>query len=64
MGGAGHKAGHNVYIWDRDSGALVKVLEGPKEPLVDCDVSVFFAAGPTMHNAMLGSKYRIGWCWR
>ncbi|RSH86986.1 chromatin binding protein [Saitozyma podzolica] len=37
MGGAGNKAGHNVYVWDRDSGVLVKVLEGPKEPLVDCD---------------------------
>jgi len=36
MGGAGHKQAHNVFIWDRDSGVLVKVLEGPKEPLVDC----------------------------
>ncbi|ORY31243.1 WD40-repeat-containing domain protein [Naematelia encephala] len=37
MGGAGHKAAHNVFIWDRDSGVLVKVLEGPKEPLIDSD---------------------------
>ncbi|RXK41961.1 hypothetical protein M231_00682 [Tremella mesenterica] len=37
MGGAGHKMAHNVFIWDRDSGSLVKVLEGPREPLVDCD---------------------------
>lgn len=39
MGGAGHKMAHNVFVWDRDSGVLVKVLEGPKESLVDCDVS-------------------------
>lgn len=38
MGGAGHKMAHNVFVWDRETGALVKVLEGPKEPLVDCDV--------------------------
>ena len=42
MGGAGHKMAHNVFIWDRDSGVLVKVLEGPKESLVDCDVSWVF----------------------
>lgn len=37
FGGAGHKMAHNVFVWDREAGALVKVLEGPKEPLVDCD---------------------------
>ncbi|KAL7420869.1 chromatin binding protein [Cryptotrichosporon argae] len=37
MGGAGHKVAHNVFVWDRESGVLVKVLEGPKENLVDCD---------------------------
>ncbi|KAK4689243.1 COMPASS component SWD1, partial [Tremellales sp. Uapishka_1] len=37
MGGAGHKMAHNVFIWDRESGILLKVLEGPKEPLTDCD---------------------------
>jgi len=41
MGGAGHKMAHNVFVWDRDSGVLVKVLEGPKESLVHCDVSLF-----------------------
>jgi COMPASS component SWD1 len=39
MGGAGHKMAHNVFVWDRDSGVLVKVLEGPKESLIHCDVS-------------------------
>jgi hypothetical protein len=38
MGGAGHKMAHNVFVWDRDSGVLVKVLEGPKESLIHCDV--------------------------
>ncbi|WVQ85970.1 hypothetical protein IAT38_008138 [Cryptococcus sp. DSM 104549] len=37
MGGAGHKMAHNVFVWDRESGVLVKVLEGPKEPLLDSD---------------------------
>lgn len=40
MGGAGHKQAHNIFIWDRDGGTLIKVLEGPKEPLVTCDVSL------------------------
>lgn len=41
MGGAGHKMAHNVFVWDRDSGVLVKVLEGPRESLIYCDVSLF-----------------------
>lgn len=40
--GAGHKASHNIYIWDRESGGLVKILEGPKDPLEDLDVRFFF----------------------
>lgn len=34
MGGAAHGTAHNIYLWDRDAGVLVKVLEGPREPLV------------------------------
>ncbi|WFC99029.1 chromatin binding protein [Malassezia yamatoensis] len=34
MGGAAHDAGHNIYIWSRDAGALTKILEGPREPLI------------------------------
>jgi COMPASS component SWD1 len=37
--GADNKASHNIYIWDRDSGGLSKILEGPKDPLEDLDVS-------------------------
>ncbi|BEJ15053.1 hypothetical protein CspHIS471_0408200 [Cutaneotrichosporon sp. HIS471] len=37
FGGAGHKMSHNVFVWDREAGALVKVLEGPKESLMDAD---------------------------
>lgn len=35
--GAAHQAAHNVYIWDRGSGTLDKILEGPREPLVGVD---------------------------
>ncbi|KAI9482771.1 MAG: retinoblastoma-binding protein-like protein 5 [Benjaminiella poitrasii] len=35
IGGSGHKAEHNIYIWDKSMGNLVKILEGPKEPLDD-----------------------------
>lgn len=35
--GAAHQAAHNLYIWDRGSGILDKILEGPREPLVDAD---------------------------
>ncbi|SPO19815.1 related to SWD1 - subunit of the COMPASS complex [Ustilago trichophora] len=35
--GASHKAAHNVYIWDRTSGTLSKILEGPKDWVVRVD---------------------------
>lgn len=38
IGGSGHKAEHNIYIWDRQEGNLIKILEGPKEPLDDLAV--------------------------
>ena len=44
MGGAGHKMAHNVFVWDRESGVLVIMLGGPREPLIDCVVSVPFIA--------------------
>ncbi|KAI3620516.1 hypothetical protein CBS9595_002483 [Malassezia furfur] len=34
MGGAAQDAGHHIYLWDRDAGVLVKILEGPREPLI------------------------------
>jgi COMPASS component SWD1 len=37
--GSAHKAEHNIYIWDKNMGNLVKILEGPKEPLDDLTVS-------------------------
>lgn len=36
--GSAHKAEHNIYIWDKNMGNLVKILEGPKEPLDDLTV--------------------------
>lgn len=41
--GAGHKAAHNIYIWDRETGTLVKILEGPKDPCEDLDVRYTFS---------------------
>ena len=38
VGGAGHKAAHQIYLWDRSTGNLSKILEGPKDPLEDIDV--------------------------
>ncbi|KAI8371652.1 WD40-repeat-containing domain protein [Radiomyces spectabilis] len=35
IAGSAHKAEHNIYIWDKNIGNLVKILEGPKEPLDD-----------------------------
>ncbi|KAF9375766.1 hypothetical protein CPC16_000545 [Podila verticillata] len=35
IGGSAHQAEHNIYIWDKVGGNLVKILEGPKEPLED-----------------------------
>ena len=39
VAGAGHKAAHQTYIWDRSNGNLVKILEGPKDCLEDFNVS-------------------------
>ena len=38
VGGAGHKAAHQIYVWDRANGSLAKILEGPKDCLDDLDV--------------------------
>ncbi|KWU47190.1 WD40 repeat-like protein [Rhodotorula sp. JG-1b] len=36
-GCAGNKGAHNIYIWDRETGTLVKILEGPKDSCEDLD---------------------------
>ncbi|KAJ2778701.1 chromatin binding protein [Coemansia javaensis] len=33
-----HNAEHNIYIWDKQAGRLVKMLTGPNELLEDCAV--------------------------
>ena len=43
IGGAGHKAAHQIYIWDRANGSLAKILEGPKDSLEDLDVGRSYA---------------------
>ncbi|XP_076955616.1 protein RBL-like [Bidens hawaiensis] len=35
VGGYASKGEHKIYIWDRRAGNLVKILEGPKEALMD-----------------------------
>ncbi|EEB07667.1 Set1C complex subunit Swd1 [Schizosaccharomyces japonicus yFS275] len=32
-----YQAAHAIYIWERSMGSLVRILEGPKEELVDVD---------------------------
>lgn len=38
VAGAGHKDSHQIFIWDRSSGILTKILDGPKDPLEAFDV--------------------------
>ncbi|KAJ2161837.1 chromatin binding protein [Coemansia sp. RSA 552] len=38
VSGIEHRAEHNIYIWDKFSGSLVKMLTGPNELLEDCTV--------------------------
>ncbi|KAJ2650429.1 chromatin binding protein [Coemansia sp. RSA 1250] len=38
VSGIQHKAEHNIYIWDKFTGSLVKMLTGPNELLEDCTV--------------------------
>ncbi|ORX82313.1 WD40 repeat-like protein [Basidiobolus meristosporus CBS 931.73] len=35
IGASAHKAEHNIYVWDKNMANLVKILEGPKEPIRD-----------------------------
>jgi len=35
IGGSAAKASHNIYIWNRTYGQLLKMLDGPKEALFD-----------------------------
>ena len=36
--GGANKGAHNVHIWDRATGGLSKILEGPRDSLEDLDV--------------------------
>ena len=38
LGASAHRVEHNLFIWDCQTGRLVKMLEGPKETLVDFSV--------------------------
>jgi len=36
--GSAQEKQHNIYIWNRESGQLIKTLEGPKEGIMDLTV--------------------------
>ncbi|KAI8983127.1 WD40-repeat-containing domain protein [Pilobolus umbonatus] len=58
IGGSGHKAEHNIYIWDKNMGNLVKILEGPKEPLDDIAVTIKIGWHPV--RPIIGSVSSFG----
>lgn len=35
IAGSAQEAQHHIYVWDREKGTLVRMLEGPKEGLLD-----------------------------
>ncbi|RKP17316.1 WD40 repeat-like protein, partial [Rozella allomycis CSF55] len=35
LGGTNNKSIHNIYVWSKHSGTLFKMLEGPREGLID-----------------------------
>src|SRR4051812_6922351 len=40
IGGSAQKSQHNIYIWNREEGQLIKTLEGPKEGIMDLVVGI------------------------
>lgn len=48
---------HNISIWDRHSGQLVKILEGPKEPVDD------FSWHPVLPIILSVSSYGLIYFW-
>jgi len=36
IAGSAQEAQHKIYMWDREGGHLLRILEGPKEGLLDC----------------------------
>lgn len=59
--GSAQKAEHNIYIWNRAFGRLVKILEGPKEGIMDLVVkSNFSLPQPDEHLSAL-YNYLIQW---
>lgn len=52
------KAAHDIYVWERAVGSLIKILEGPKEELIDVDVIIFqniadFSSGILQNRLLL-----------
>lgn len=41
---------HDIYIWERSMGSLVKILEGPKEEMGVVEVATFFSVVAKMTN--------------
>jgi hypothetical protein len=52
------KAAHDIYVWERAMGSLIKILEGPKEELIDVDVSFISEAS----DCLVASFTTTGHC--
>lgn len=59
VAGAGHKAAHQIYLWDCTAGNLSKILEGPKDPLADLDVGGA-SSFPTSLNPLAVAPHQAG----
>jgi hypothetical protein len=57
------KAAHDIYVWERAMGSLIKILEGPKEELIDVDVFSFLEPDIIMFSGILRSPLSLPLVW-
>lgn len=51
---------HDIYVWERSHGSLVKILEGPKEELGVVEVRIILKEGATINELTDHSGIHIG----
>ncbi|KAJ1659032.1 chromatin binding protein [Dispira simplex] len=65
IGGSAHKAEHNIYVWDKSTTNLEKMLTGPKEQLLDLTWHPFRPVAVSVsvfgNIYIWGSKHREDW---